>query len=397
MSLEHAYIPHGAYWSTPFCRWQGSLAHENAIELAARTTRKALGDRGISPEAFDGLSLGITVPQRHSFYGAPWLAGMIGAPSLTGATVAQACATSARLMASAAVEVETGQRQCVLTVACDRVSNGPHIYYPNPQGIGGRGETEEPVWESFQHDPWARHAMIETAENVARQESISREEQDEVTFSRFQQYQEALARDRAFQRRYMVAAEVSEGRKGTRLVETDEGIHPTTVEGLAKLRPVLEDGTVTFGSQTHPADGNAGLVVCGREKAAELGRDAAITIRLLGFGTARVKKGYMPLAPVPAARAALEQAGVALGDCKVIKTHNPFAVNDIYFSRQTGIAPDALNPYGSPLIFGHPQGPTGLRATIELIEALVVAGGGYGLFTGCAAGDTAMSLVLRVD
>ncbi len=105
----------------------------------------------------------------------------------------------------------------------------------------------------------------------------------------------------------------------------------------------------------------------------------------------------MPLAPVPAAREALERAGVALSDCKVIKTHNPFAVNDIYFCRQTGAALDAVNPYGSPLVYGHPQAPTGLRATIELIEALVVAGGGYGLFTGCAGGDTAMSLVLKVD
>ena len=284
-----------------------------------------------------------------------------------------------------------------MTLACDRLSNGPHIYYPDPQGVGGKGETEDPVWDNFQHDPWALHAMIETAENVAGQEGIGREEQDRMTLSRFQQYQEALVDDRAFQRRYMVAAEVPTGRKSTRLVEEDEGIHPTTAEGLAGLRPVLEDGTVTFGSQTHPADGNAGLVVCSRQKAAELGRDPALTIQLLGFGTARVKKGFMPLAPVPAARKALERADVALGDCKVIKTHNPFAVNDIYFCRETGVDPAAVNPYGSPLIFGHPQAPTGLRATIELIEALVAAGGGYGLFTGCAAGDTAMSLVLRVD
>ena len=81
----------------------------------------------------------------------------------------------------------------------------------------------------------------------------------------------------------------------------------------------------------------------------------------------------------------------------MIKSHNPFAVNDIYFSRETGIDVSRMNNFGSPLIYGHPQGPTGLRATIELIEELVMLGGGHGLFTGCAAGDTAMALVLTVD
>ena len=98
----------------------------------------------------------------------------------------------------------------------------------------------------------------------------------------------------------------------------------------------------------------------------------------------------------PAARAALRHAGIELDACKAIKTHNPFAVNDAYFCKETGLAIDALNNYGSPLVYGHPQGPTGLRAIIELIEELEIAGGGHGLFSGCAAGDTGMAVVLRV-
>ncbi len=103
------------------------------------------------------------------------------------------------------------------------------------------------------------------------------------------------------------------------------------------------------------------------------------------------------MAAVPAARHALDRAGVSLKDCAAIKTHNPFAVNDVYFCRETGIVPDKMNRFGSPLIWGHPQAPTGLRAIAELIEELVDAGGGVGLFSGCAAGDTAMALVLKVD
>jgi acetyl-CoA acetyltransferase len=105
----------------------------------------------------------------------------------------------------------------------------------------------------------------------------------------------------------------------------------------------------------------------------------------------------MPEAPVPAARCALEQAGQTIDRMDAIKTHNPFAVNDVLFSRQTGVPLARMNNYGCSLVWGHPQAPMGTRAIIELIEELALRGGGYGLFTGCAAGDTAMSVVLEVS
>jgi len=93
---------------------------------------------------------------------------------------------------------------------------------------------------------------------------------------------------------------------------------------------------------------------------------------------------------------ALEKAGKTIGEIKAIKTHNPFVVNDLYFAREFGIDVNAANNYGSPLVFGHPQGPTAARCIIELVEELVEKGGGYGLFTGCAAGDTGAAAVLKV-
>jgi acetyl-CoA acetyltransferase len=396
MALEKTFIPYGAYWSTPFCRWQGSLAELNAIKLAAQVASRALAAKQISPEGLDGLVLGYTVPQRHSFYGAPWLAGMIDAPGIAGPMVSQACSTSARVLANAALEVELGLRQCMLGVACDRTSNGPHIYYPHPRGTGGMGETEDPVWDNFNNDPWAGQAMVQTAENVAKEAGITKEEQDAVALRRYEQYQDSTAEDRAFQRRYMLPIEIPVKKKKVITVEEDEGIFPSTAEGLARLRPAIEGGTVSFGTQTHPADGNAGIVVCDRERADQLSADKKLTIQLLGFGEARVRKAFMPQATVPAARRALEMAGVEIDQCKVVKTHNPFAVNDIYFARETGVDLDAMNPHGSPLVYGHPQGPTGLRVIVEMIEALALVGGGLGLFTGCAAGDTAMAVVLKV-
>jgi acetyl-CoA acetyltransferase len=104
----------------------------------------------------------------------------------------------------------------------------------------------------------------------------------------------------------------------------------------------------------------------------------------------------MPEAPVPAARRALEQAGIEVSSLKAVKSHNPFAVNDVLFARLTGVELARMNNYGSSLVWGHPQAPMGSRAVIELVEELVLAGGGYGLFTGCAAGDSAMALVVQV-
>jgi acetyl-CoA acetyltransferase family protein len=400
MKFDAAYIPYGAYWSTPFIRWQGNFAHLHPMEFAADVARRALQERGIPPTAFDALYLGMTVPAVHSFYGAPWLAGLIGAPNISGPTVSQACATSARVIADAAADVQTDRDRCILEITCDKTSNGPHVYYPNPLGSGGKGTSEDWVADNFDFDPYAHNAMLQTAEHVAEEDHISLEEQNAVTLLRYQQYQDALEDNAAFHRRYMVTpVEVKDatGRKTVAIVTDDEGIYATTEEGLARLRPVADGGTVTYGTQTHPADGNCGLVITSRDRARALSRNAAIEIQILAFGQSRAKKGFMAQATVPAARQALDAAGLSISDMKAIKTHNPFAVNDIYFARAFGVSLDSFNHYGSSLIFGHPQGPTGMRLVIELVEELVTLGGGYGLFVGCAAGDTGAAIIVHVD
>ncbi len=399
MRFEKTFIPYGGYWSTPFCKWQGSLSTVNAVPLAAQVARKALAQRDVPVDSIDGLVLGMTVPQKHTLYGAPWLAAMIGAEGITGTMVAQACATGARALATAGGQIDTGGAKTLLSVTADRCSNGPHIYYPNPAGPGGTGEKEDWVMDSFGFDPWAKNAMLQTAENVAKEAGISRNEQDEATLIRYGQYRDALADDAAFHKRYMVRPLEVLDAKGKRVlatVEGDEGVFPTDREGLQKLRPVMPEGTVTFGSQTHPADGNCGMLVTTRERAKELARGSGPEVRLVSYAEARTKKGFMAMATVPAARAALERAGVAMKDVKATKTHNPFAVNDVYFANEMGLKLEDFNNYGSSLVYGHPQGPTGTRLIIELIEELAVRGGGHGLFVGCAAGDTAAAVVLKV-
>jgi acetyl-CoA acetyltransferase family protein len=399
MSFKKAYIPYGQYWSTPFSRWQMSFQNLHAIKFAADITKRFLDERNISPNEFDQLVFGLTIPQLNCFYGGPWLASMIGIESTTGPIISQACATGTNSVSIAAQHIETGINKNVLVVCADRCSNGPHLVYPNSQAPGSTLDSENWVWDNFGYDPYAKNAMIETGENVAKEVGITKEEQDEVTLFRYNQYQDSLNNDRTFQKKYMIGPiEVKDrsGRKVLTTVEGDEGIYPTNAEGLSKLRPVLPEGTITYGTQTHPADGNCGIIVTTKEKADKLRMREDVEVKIVSYGDHKTKKGYMAMAIVPAAKKALESAGISIADISVIKTHNPFAVNDVYFSREMDVDWKNMNNYGCSLIFGHPQAPTMLRIIIELIEELVEKGGGYGLADGCAAGDTGAALILEV-
>jgi acetyl-CoA acetyltransferase len=394
-----AEIPYGAYWSTPFARWQGSFAGLHSVEFAAHVARRELARRNIDPKFFDYGALGFSVPQRHSFYGLPWLTGLIGAEGVGGPTLMQACATGVRTVLAAAQEIQVGMATTALVVNADRTSNGPHLYYPNPRGPGGTGTAEDWVMDNFGCDPLGGHSMLATAENVVKKHGFSTGEQHEVVLRREQQYGDALADGAAFLRRFMtlpfeVPAPGFKKTAGT--LQGDEGVSQSTVEGLAKLKPVLPGGTVTYGAQTHPADGNAAIILATRERARELSTNPKIAVRLRGFGQARAALAHMPEATVPAAQRALAQAGRGIGQIAAIKTHNPFAVNDLLFAKANGLDWRTMNNFGCSLVWGHPQAPMGTRAIIELIEELALRGGGWGLFTGCAAGDTAMALVLEV-
>jgi len=399
MPFKNAYIPYGQYWSTPFSRWQNSFQNLHAMKFAAEITTRFLNNNEISPNEFDELILGITIPQLNCFYGGPWLASMIGAEHVTGPVISQACATGTNTVSMAAQHIETGVNKNVLVICADRCSNGPHLAYPNPQAPGSTLDSENWVYDNFGYDPYAKNSMLETAENVAKEAGITKKEQDEVTLMRYTQYQDSLKDNRAFQRKYMIEPiEIKDrsGRKVLATVEGDEGIYPTTMEGLSKIRPILPGGTVTYGTQTHPADGNCGLIVTTREKAKGLRKREDIEVKIVSYGDHKTKKGFMAKAIIPAAKKALEKANISIADISVIKTHNPFAVNDVFFCSEMDIDWKNMNNYGSSLIFGHPQAPTMLRVIIELIEELVLNGGGYGLADGCAAGDTAAALILEV-
>ena len=395
MKFQRAALSAHHLWSSPFVRWQGRLADVSSLDVAEAVTRDALTGRRIDPAQVDQLVLGTTIPQPRSFYAVPWLAARLQMPGVTGPHVAQACATSVACIVAAAAQVEAAATSCSLVVTADRTSNGPLLVYPRQRAIGGSPLTENWVLDNFASDPATDHSMVHTAEAVAREGAMSRQALDDVTLLRHQQYRSALADDRRVQRTYLQPVVLQQGR--TRLeVDRDEGVHDTNADGLRALKPVHDGGVVTFGSQTHPADGAAGALVVAHDDAQRLAGGDGV-VRLLSAAFARAEKARMPKAATTAAQRALDIAGVHIADVHVVTTHNPFAVNDLWFAQQTGFALERMNPYGCSLVYGHPQGPTGLRAIAELVQALKARGGGIGLFTGCAAGDTGAALLVRLE
>src|SRR4030065_545088 len=218
------------------------------------TANRWFKKRKIDPTVIDYLYFGITIAQHYLFYSHAWTAAMVveGAKEVPALMIHQACTTSTTVIKLAAQNIELGAYQTGYALMSDRCSNGPHTVWANPMGPGGEVESENWMMDNFNSDPNAGFKMIQTAENVAKQAGITKEECDKVTLRRYEQYQDALANDRAFQKRYMFPAEVSIGKKKTLLVETDEGITPTTAEGLAKLKPVEPGGVMRFGAPTHP-------------------------------------------------------------------------------------------------------------------------------------------------
>lgn len=394
--LKKVYIPYGAYYCSPFAKWQGSFANENSIVLGAETAKRWLTSKGWDATVFDYTFHGITVAQNRCFYGSTWANALLGA-EIPGVTIMQACSTATTCLHNAALAVEMGVHETPFCFLADRLSNAPHLIWPNPNGPGGEVISENWNMDNINSDPSTGQGMLATAENVAKKAGATKEQADELVLRRYEQYQEALKDDRAFQRRYMFPVEVKISRKKIVTVEADEGISQTTREGVMKLRPIMAGGIHSFATQTHPADGNAGILVTTKERAQTLSSDPAKTIRIISYGYSRVEKAHMPAAPVPAVKMALDRAGIGIKDVRVIKTHNPFAANDLYFAKELNLDVNSFDNYGCSMIFGHPQAPTVARLVIEGIEEAVLLGGGYVLVAGCAAGDTGAALVLKVE
>ena len=244
-----AEIPYGAYWSTPFARWQGAFANLHSLEFAAHTARKEFARRAIPVEAIGHGVLGFSVPQAHSFYGLPWVAGRAGLGARRRSDDHAGLRDRRARAACCRQEIEAGMCGASLAITCDRTSNGPHLYYPNPRGPGGTGAHEDWVLDNFGCDPLRPTSMMQTAENVAAKHQITTAQQHEVVLAA------RAAVPRCAGRRLRLPEALHEScrskcrkphsRRQPPTLDWRRGHSLLDAEGLAALKPVLAGGTVT--------------------------------------------------------------------------------------------------------------------------------------------------------
>jgi acetyl-CoA acetyltransferase len=177
-------------------------------------------------------------------------------------------------------------------------------------------------------------------------------------------------------------------------IDEDLGVRRINLSSLRGMRQL--DTCVTSGTQTHTSDGMACLLVCREEKVKELSPRPEVDIRFVAKAEVRAEPGFMPEAPALATQQLLRRTGLTMDDMAVVKNHNPFAVNDVVFSKMLDYDWRKMNNTGCSLVWGHPQGPTLARIIIEAMEEAVDLGGGHVLVFGCAAGDVGIAALFKV-
>jgi acetyl-CoA acetyltransferase len=388
-----ARIPYGTWGSSFFPAWQTSaFAEVNIGQFSGEAMARILSLRGVPQTELDYLILGSTIPWHWKFWTAPLVASCMG-HRIPGYHVEQACATGLQAVLAGGAEVDGGSNDVVGVLTFDRTSDSPVGVFPERRAHE-RTHALADVWDNFGFDPATGNAMITAAGITARKYKVDRAETDEIAFLRHEQYFEAL--DAGFLEGITVPFDVLsvQGRPLGR-VDEDKGVKKVSMAALRAQREL--DTCVTSGTQTHASDGMACLLVATPERARELSPRPEIDIRFLGKAEARAHPSLMPEAPGLAVRKLFDRLGGSLDDVAVFKNHNPFAVNDAVFTRQTGVDWRDLNRTGCSLVWGHPQGPTLTRVLIEGLEEAVERGGGRVLIFGCAAGDVGIAALFEVS
>jgi len=391
-NLPRARIPYGTWGSSYFPAWQTSaLAEVNIGQFAGESMNRILGLRGVPKTAMDYLVIGSTVPWHWKFWNAPLVASCMG-HRIPGYHVEQACATGLQAILLAGAEVQAG-RDVVGVCTFDRTSDSPVGVFPERRAHE-RTQAIADVWDNFGFDPATGDAMIAAAGKTARKYKCDRSEVDDCSYLRYAQYFEA--KESGFLDKVMVPLDVlNVAGKPLGRIDGDYGVRKVDMGGLRAMREL--DTCVTGGGQTHASDGMATLLVATEERAKELSSRPEIDIRFIGKTEVRTDPSLMPEAPALAVQKLMDDLDLSLDRMAVLKNHNPFAVNDVVFTKITGYDWRNLNKTGCPLVWGHPQGPTLTRVTIEALEEAVQLGGGYVLIFGCAAGDVGIAAVFKVS
>ena len=388
---------------TPFGRYGGALASIRADDLAAISIR-GLIDRNptVDWSAVDDVIFGCAnqagEDNRNVGRMALLLAGL--PESVPGTTVNRLCGSSLDAVAIGARAIKSGEADLVVAGGVESMSRAPFALAKADTAFSRSAEMYDTTigWRFVNprmEKLYGVDTMPDTAENVAEQFRVSREDQDAFALRSHQRW--ATADRSGFFKRQVVPVEVPQKKGEPKLVTTDENPRPdTTLEALAKLRTVVKpNGTVTAGNASGINDG-AGAILLASERALAKHRLRPRT-RIVAAATAGVAPRIMGIAPAPATRRVLTLAGLKLSQMDVIELNEAFAAQVLAVTRELGLPDDAtqVNPNGGAIAIGHPLGASGARLAAAAVNHLERMGGRYGLCTMCIGVGQGIALIVE--
>ncbi|ROR18670.1 acetyl-CoA C-acetyltransferase [Comamonas sp. BIGb0124] len=397
---SHAYICDAV--RTPFGRYGGALATVRADDLAA-VPIKALMARhpGLDWEQLDDVILGCANQAGEDNRNVARMAGLLaGLPlSVPGSTVNRLCGSGLDALGSAARAIKSGEAGLLLAGGVESMSRAPFVMPKAESAFSRAGSLQDTTigWRFINPRMKALYgvdAMPETAENVATDYGIGREDQDRMALA--SQLKALAAQRNGFFDAEITPVSVPQ-RKGEPLcVDRDEHPRETSIEALARLKGVVRpDGTVTAGNSSGVNDGACALLLAGEAEATRLG--LVPRARIVGMATAGVAPRVMGIGPAPATLKVLALTGLSLAQMDVIELNEAFAAQGLAVLRQLGIDDDdpRVNPNGGAIALGHPLGASGARLATTAINQLHRTGGRYALCTMCIGVGQGIAVILE--
>ncbi len=377
--------------------FMGTLSNTPATELGAHVIREALKRAKVENHLVDEVIMGNVLQAGLGQGPARQAALQAGIPEeIPSTTINKLCGSGLKAVHLAVQAIQTEEADIVVAGGMENMSLAPYLLPKARTGYRmGDGKLIDSMIQDGLQCAINDYHMGITAENIAEQYQLTREEQDEFA-AWSQQKTEAVMQEGKFQEE-IVPLEIPQ-RKGDPVVfAADEFPRAgVTAEKLAKLRPAFKkDGTVTAGNASGINDGAAALVLMSREKAEELGIKPMATIR--GNGTAGVDPKIMGIGPVPATKKALAKAGISLDEIDLVEANEAFAAQSLAVGKELNIPQEKLNVNGGAIALGHPIGASGARILVTLLHELKRRDARYGLATLCIGGGMGIATVVEMN
>ncbi|MEQ1404589.1 acetyl-CoA C-acetyltransferase [Neorhizobium sp. Rsf11] len=373
--------------------FNGAFANVPAHELGAAVIKGALARAGVDASEVDEVILGQVLPAGEGQNPARQAAMKAGVPKeKTAWGVNQLCGSGLRAVALGMQQIALGDAKIIVAGGQESMSMAPHCAHLRGGVKMGDFKMIDTMIKDGLTDAFYGYHMGITAENVARQWQLSRDEQDQFAVS---SQNKAEAAQLAGRFKDEVIPYVIQTRKGDVIVENDEFIRPgTTLDALAKLRPAFDkEGSVTAGNASGLNDGAAAAVLMTEEEAVR--RGITPMVRIVSWATAGVDPQIMGTGPIPASRKALEKAGWKIGDLDLVEANEAFAAQSCAVTKDLGLDPSIVNVNGGAIAIGHPIGASGARILNTLLFEMKRRGAKKGLATLCIGGGMGVAMCLE--